>query len=109
MAEAADARAIAELHVNVWPATYTCLASPEALEKLCVGVCLPQWQVKHADPASAAGVLMIRSGIKIVSFAKAQLDSHGPMNGRGEMNHLYVLRSEQSHGLGQLVFKASAS
>ena len=33
LAEAADAAAIAELHVDVWRATYADLAPPEALER----------------------------------------------------------------------------
>jgi ribosomal protein S18 acetylase RimI-like enzyme len=109
LAEAADAPAIAELHVDVWRATYADLAPPEALERLGVAVRLPQWQAALADTVSAAGIFVIRSGDVIVGFAKAQRDPHGPMNGRGEIKHLYVSDSEQSRGLGRLLFNASVS
>jgi ribosomal protein S18 acetylase RimI-like enzyme len=108
LAEAADAPAIAELHVDVWRASYADLAPPKALERLGVAIRLPQWQAALADPVSAAGIFVIRSGRVIVSFAKAQRDPHGPINGLGEIKHLYVTGSEQSPGLGQLLFKASA-
>ncbi|MBT6314971.1 MAG: GNAT family N-acetyltransferase [Alphaproteobacteria bacterium] len=109
LAEAADAAAIAELHVDVWRATYADLAPPEALESLGVAVRLRQWQAALADSASAAGIFVIRSEGVIVGFAKAQRDPDGPMNGRGEIKHLYVSHSEQSRGLGRLLFNASAS
>lgn len=106
--KAADTRAITELHVDVWRTTYAELAPPEALERLGVVVRLPQWQAALADPASAAGIFVIRSGDAISGFAKVQLDPLGPMHGRGETKHLLIECSEQSPGLGRLLVNAAS-
>jgi ribosomal protein S18 acetylase RimI-like enzyme len=109
LAKVADARAIAELHVDVWRRTYADLAPPEALERLGVSVRLLQWQTALADPVSAAGIFVIRSGDAFSGFAKAQLDPSSPMQGRGEIKHLYVSSFEQLRGLGRLLFNAASS
>ena len=90
LAKAEDAKAIATSHVDVWRATYADLEPRAAYEALGVNVRLPQWQAALADPASAAGIFVVRSGSGKLGFAKAQLDASGPMEGLGGIEHLYV-------------------
>lgn len=102
-----DAKAIAEIHVDVWRATYKDLAPKAAFDALDVTLRLRQWQGVLDESASASGIFVLRDAGGVAGFTRAQYDPEGPMDGRGEIKHLYVAQARQSRGLGRILFAAA--
>jgi len=106
-AVAADAPAIAALHVAVWRDTYRDLTPPGAAAALDVARRQARWEATLADPAQIALVAEI-DGV-LAGFGLAGPPGDPAFGGRGEVKYLYVGRDFARRGLGRRLLAALAA
>lgn len=106
----ADARAIAEIHVASWRATYAGLVEADFLAELSVAEREAAWteRLSPGRPEAWHGVqFMAHSDTgKPLGFA-----SGGPERGageRGEVYAIYLAPEERGRGVGRALFRATA-
>ncbi len=65
-------------------------------------------QVELAKAADTRAIAELHADGWGTTYAElASPEALGPMHGRGEIKHLYIYCSEQSRGLGSLLFNAA--
>ena len=100
-AVAADAPAIAEVHVASWRAAYRGLLPEEYLDSRTVEVRTQQWNVTFADP-ERGHILVAVLGDRVVGFAQVRSsgDADAPP-GTGELLTIYLHPDAWDRGLGR--------
>ncbi len=100
-AVAADAPAIAEVHVASWRAAYRGLLPDEYLDSRTVEVRTQQWDAVLADPGPGH-VLVAVLGDRVVGFAQVRPsgDADAPP-GTGELRTIYLHPDAWDRGLGR--------
>ena len=101
-ARAADAAAIARVHVQSWREAYRGLVPDGYLDQLSVAAHERQWRRTFADGGWA---FVAEWEQRIVGFASGGL-SRGRRDISGELYLLYVLRASHGHGIGRALFDA---
>ncbi len=105
-AVAADAPAIAELHVAVWRATYRDLAPPEALRALDVPFRQARW-IELLAKAERTVLIAARGG-RIVGIGTAGAPTVPELQGHGEILYLYVDPTQARGGIGTALMRRLA-
>lgn len=105
-ARAADAPALAELHVAVWRDTYRAMAPAEAVAVLDMPRRLARWREILEDPAQIA--LVAETGEQLAGFGLAGPPGEALFGDRGEVKYLYVGRSFARRGIGRRLLGALA-
>jgi len=107
-ATAADAAAIARVHVDTWRAAYRGILSDPYLESLDYAARTEEWVKRIGLKSHFTLVAADPAGGQIVAFADGGPErSHDPAF-RGELYALYVLPAHQRHGLGRRLTVAIA-
>ena len=101
-AKAADARAIARIHVETWRTTYPGMLPDKALIDMTVDSKARAW--RHAlEKPNAAGAVLLAEGAEegVIGFASAGHNRHPNLPFAGEVETLYVLPDWQNQGIGR--------
>lgn len=104
-----EAKALANLHVAVWRATYRDYAPKAALEELDVAKRLPYWSLALTSDEPGFGVWVAEKSGSIVGVVSIGKSENRVFNGRAEIKHLYVTQSAQGQGLGKNLLKTALS
>lgn len=106
-ATAADAAALAALHLSVWRDTYEGLAPAEAVQRLDLAHRLAAWEGALADPARRAWLVEDDEGpLGLVAIGAPSAEVYGTLSGpAGEIKHLYVAPRARRKGLGQRLLR----
>ena len=102
---AADAAAIAHVHVASWRSTYAGLLSDEFLESLDEAIYEQRWA--RALNEGSSRVYVASGGSDIVGFASCGRERAGEDGYAGELYAIYVLREAQRHGHGRRLVEAA--
>jgi GNAT superfamily N-acetyltransferase len=94
LAEAADCRGIAEVHVQTWQAAYRHAFPPEVLDSLSVDEREAQWREWIEDEATVTWVAEMQG--RVVGFAS--VGPSGTEEGAGELYAIYVLPEARGSG-----------
>jgi GNAT superfamily N-acetyltransferase len=106
-ATAADARAIAEVHVRSWRWAYRGLIPDDFLEKLSVDDREPVWGEMLADPTPRWGCLVAEDAAgRVVGFASfgPPKDEPATPHGAGEVYAIYLEEAVAGTGVGRDLF-----
>lgn len=103
-----DAAAIAELHDEVWRATYRDLATQAAWEGLTEPVRRARWKEVLGEPHAQRVTLVAERNGRIVAFGTACAPTEAVFEGRGEIRWLHVDASVQGAGIGRRLMSALA-
>jgi len=106
-AEAADAAAIAAVHVSSWRSTYRGLLADEFLASLSEMNYEERWKRVIAEGASK--VYVAEDGAEVVGFASGGRERAGETGFEGELYAIYVLDSAQRRGFGRELVRASVA
>lgn len=98
---------LAELHVEVWRATYGDLAPKRAVKLLDQAKRLPYWTAAIAETKPGRGVWVADDGANILGVVSIGSSDLSIFQGRAELKHLYVVNGAQGQGLGEKLFKAA--
>jgi len=98
---------LAELHVEVWRATYGDLAPKRAVELLDQAKRLPYWTAAAAVTTPGRGVWVADDGVSILGVVSVGSSDISIYQGRAELKHLYVVNGAQGQGLGEKLLKAA--
>lgn len=106
-ATAADASAIAAVHVASWRETYEGLAPAEVLAELSVEQRAERWRAILSDltspPQSAVFLALAEDGSAagFASCGRQQSEVLGKSGYEGEFSAIYILKSAQRQGVGR--------
>lgn len=105
----ADARGIAEVHVEGWITTYQSIFPPSVLEALSVDQREVGWKkiLLESPPDSFALVARDRAG-QVVGFATAGAERTGQLGCDGELTAVYLREKARRQGLGTLLIRRVA-
>ncbi|MCZ8316767.1 GNAT family N-acetyltransferase [Phreatobacter sp.] len=98
-ATAADAEAIAAIHVAAYDETYRGIAPPEVFEGLNLERRTAQWRRFFAEPQPDAAAFVIDQDGEPVGFGSNGIDRRGP-SPIGWIKAVYLLKRFQGRGLG---------
>ncbi|MDP2803523.1 MAG: GNAT family N-acetyltransferase [Phreatobacter sp.] len=98
-ATAADAEAIAAIHVAAYDETYRGLAPPEVFEGLNLERRTGQWRRFFAEPPPDAAAFVIEPDGEPVGFGSNGIDRSGILP-IGWIKAVYLLKRAQAQGLG---------
>lgn len=104
---AADARAIAEVHVRSWRWAYRGLIPDDFLEKLSVDDREPGWRERLADPTPRSRCLVAEdSAGRVVGFAVFGPPTDAPASSEGtaEVYAIYIEEAVAGTGVGRDLF-----
>ena len=105
-AVAADASAVAEVHVNSTRTTYKGIFPDSALNRFSVEERAGQWSERIADSDESRVTLVGCDGAgRVVGFAAGGAERSGSLNCDGELYAIYLLQTEQRKGLGTLLVR----
>lgn len=105
-AGAADASAIARVHVVSWRTTYRGLLPDEFLASLTESAYTERWRRTIEDGSSR--VYVAEEGGAVVGFASGGRERAGETGYGGELYAIYVLESRQRRGHGRELVRAVA-
>jgi len=106
-AEAADAEAIARVHVETWRAAYAGLVPDHYLIDMSVQGQSTQWKRLLRRPAERHLTLVAEvQGAGVVGFGSAGAARSRPPPAAGEVYTLYVATDWQGHGIGRALLRA---
>ncbi len=101
-AAAADARAIARIHVETWQTTYPGLLPDRTLIDMTVDRKARSWRAALDRPHAKGSVLVAElAGEGAIGFASAGHNRHPNLPYAGEVETLYVLPDWQNQGIGR--------
>lgn len=106
-ATAADADAMAAIHVAAYDETYRGIAPPEVFEGLNLDRRTAQWRRFFAEPHPDAAAFVARDGDDLVGFGSGFLD-RSPAEPVGWIKTVYLLKRGQGRGLGLALMAALA-
>jgi ribosomal protein S18 acetylase RimI-like enzyme len=98
-ATAADAEAIAAIHVAAYDETYRGLAPPEVFEGLNLERRTAQWRRFFAEPRPDAAAFLIEQDGEAAGFGSNGIDRSG-LAPIGWIKAVYLLKRAQGRGLG---------
>ena len=104
----ADAEGIARVHVDTWRETYQDILPPRVLSAQTYARRLALWRQTLARDAERL-VLVAEAGKEIVGFATSGRNRNAAVPFTAEMYTLYMLSDWQGEGIGQELFRRSAS
>jgi ribosomal protein S18 acetylase RimI-like enzyme len=112
-AEAADAAAIAAVHVASSLETYTGIIPDHVLASFTVDRRTATWRQILSDPATfhSSAVFVAEREEAIVGFGCCGIQRTDTLNAKGyggEISSIYILRSSQGRGLGSALMAAMA-
>lgn len=105
-AKVADARAIAEIRVASWRATYPGLVPDVTLERMDVDRDEARFRVKLADPRQRAFVVEDRNG-HVAGFVLSAAARDEDAAGLGEVQAIYLDPAARGRGLGRPLLDAA--
>ena len=107
----ADARAIAQIHVDAWRAAYSGLIPDRFLKRLSVEGRERQWADTLSAGEGAPLVLVAESRGRLVGFSTVAVPARDPGEDDdvGEIPAIYVAPGEWGHGVGRALIEASAN
>jgi GNAT superfamily N-acetyltransferase len=105
----ADARAIAQVHVDSWRAAYPGLIPERFLERLSVGRRERQWADTLAAGEDGPVVLVADSGDRLVGFSTVAIPARDPdeEDDVAEIPAIYVAPQAWGRGVGRALIGAS--
>jgi len=104
-----DANAIAQVHAQVWRATYRDLAPPAAIAALDDARRRASWIELLTDPKPGQIALLAQSGGQLAGFALAGAPGDPAFGGRGEVKYLYVAAAFHRRGVGRRLMAECAT
>lgn len=104
-ATAADAAAIAEVHIASWRSSYRGIVDDAFLDAFDPGKRTAQWRQRLADPA--LGTVVVERDAAIAGFSFAGPDRGGRPEVKGEVYALYLREDVKGQGLGRALFERS--
>jgi L-amino acid N-acyltransferase YncA len=108
-ATAADARAIAEVHVASWRATYRGIVPDAVLDALSIEEREGRWASSLATPDSRSFAYVAEDDAgRVVGFASGGPRRDGDPAYAGELYAIYLLRGVQGRGIGRRLTEAVA-
>jgi ribosomal protein S18 acetylase RimI-like enzyme len=109
LALAADAEAIARVHVASWRTTYRGLLPDRMLAEMEVAEHAERWARTLQDPYRRSVVLVAEEAGLVVGFASCGRERDGEQPYDGELYAIYLLRETQGRGHGRALVEASAA
>lgn len=104
-AKAADAKGIAQVHVNSWKTTYKGIVSDRYLDALKVESRIEGWKLRLDQPSMDTETLVVEAEQgRIVGFMNFGPEREHKRNSEGELYALYLLQEEQGQGWGRQLF-----
>jgi GNAT superfamily N-acetyltransferase len=104
-ATAADARAIAEVHVASWKTTYRDIFPPETLAEISVESRATLWEESLSKPSGIDFLYVAEDAYgKVVGFAGGGRAQDGIKGYEGELLVMYLLETYQGIGIGRRLF-----
>ncbi|GIL41579.1 GNAT family N-acetyltransferase [Roseiterribacter gracilis] len=104
-----DAAAIAAIEVDNYQHVYRDHIPASWLAQQTVEKYVPWWRERLLAPVGDAEVLLaLDDNGTIVGFGRSGADRHGPADGAGEFQKLYVARNTQGRGVGRALLGAMA-
>lgn len=108
-ATAADAPAIARVHVESWQTTYRGIVPDEILANLSVDHRARQWARRFGDPDAADFVYVaVNDTGAVVGFASGGPEREGDSVYTGELYAIYLLTGQQGKGIGRQLVRIVA-
>jgi ribosomal protein S18 acetylase RimI-like enzyme len=104
-AELADARGIAEVHVQGWRETYAHLVPAEALDRMSVDQRELRWREWLVDERTSTWVAL--DGDRVVGFSWSGPSQDADTVRELELWAIYVLASSHGTGVGQQLIEAA--
>ena len=105
-ATAADADAIARVHVQAWHESYRGLLPDELIDGKTVEHRTMQWRGLFADAARPPMLRVIEDAGEIVGFGWAVRARNAALEAEGEVAALYLLERVKRRGFGRVLFGA---
>lgn len=98
-----DIPAIAQIHVDTWRSTYAGIVSDEVLANLSYEQRSQSWQRIFDSAGETDGFTFLAENEagQIVGFADGGRERTGNLTYRGELNAIYILKSQQQQGIGR--------
>ncbi len=104
----ADAAGIARVHVESWRTTYPGIMPQAHLDALSVAERTETWQARLRSPKPGDCTLVAETqNGEIVGFVHGGKNRVGGDDCQAEIETLYLLKSQQGHGLGRRLFAAA--
>ncbi|MBE9139066.1 GNAT family N-acetyltransferase [Nodosilinea sp. LEGE 07088] len=103
-----DIPAIARVHVKTWQTTYRGILPDEFLKNLSYERRENSWHQVFENASKDKNFTYVaqnRSG-EIVGFANGGLERTGNVVYQGELNAIYILKSDQQKGIGRTLYRA---
>jgi len=108
-ATAADAPAIARVHVESWQTTYRGIVPDEVLANLSVDHRARQWAHRLDDPNAVDFVYVaVNDAGAVIGFASGGPEREGDPVYTGELYAIYLLAGQQGKGIGRRLARAVA-
>ena len=108
-ATADDARAIAEVRVDAWRATYKGMIPDTYLASMSVDASAALWQRVLVAASSKASVFVAANGAEVVGFAAGNLLPDPKHGLDAELTAIYLRRDQQRSGVGRRLVAAVAT
>jgi ribosomal protein S18 acetylase RimI-like enzyme len=102
-----DIRAVAEIRVRTWQASYAGLVPAEYLGRMSVDFDYERRRRDFHDPDRTARTLVGKLGGRVAGFAVAGPSRDADAAGAGEVHALYVLPELQHAGVGRALLGAA--
>ncbi|MDQ6831916.1 MAG: GNAT family N-acetyltransferase, partial [Chloroflexota bacterium] len=108
-AAAADAPAIARVHVESWRTTYRGIVSDEVLANLSVERRERSWVERLGKPGGPEFVYVaVNDTEAVIGFASGGPEREGDSVYTGELYAIYLLAGQQGKGIGRRLLRAVA-
>ena len=104
----ADAAGIARVHVASWRTTYPGIMPQEHLDSLSVAEREQTWQGRLSPDSGEFAIVAETESGEIVGFTNGGRDRNEGSNDEGEIQTLYLLKSQQGQGIGRRLLQAAA-
>ena len=106
---AADAGAIARVHVQSWRETYPGMLPDEYLDGMDAAEYEDRWARTIQDPYHRSAVFVAEEAARVVGFASCGRERDGDPRYQGELYAIYLLYESQGRGHGRALVEASAA
>lgn len=105
-----DAAAIATIELDNYHRVYRGHIPDSWLDAQTIERYVPWWRERLAAPSGDAEVLLATDARgDVLGFGRSGADRHGPADGAGEFQKLYVARAAQRSGIGRALMAGMAA